>query len=58
MPLAGCALALVFYEQVFIKSQEYMMEDEDEEDEDGLRLESEVDVRAKREDDDEPTEDL
>ena len=34
MPLAGSAIAIFFYEYVFIKSREYL-DDEDEEPEDG-----------------------
>lgn len=37
MPFVGSALALIFYDQVFVRSQEFMMEDDDEEDE-GLGL--------------------
>ena len=38
MPFAGAALALVFYELVFVKSQEYLAADEEEDDEDGTSL--------------------
>lgn len=34
-PFAGSALALVFYEFVFVRSQEYMADDEEEEEEEG-----------------------
>ena len=35
MPFAGSAAALVFYEFVFVKSQEYLNGDDDSEESDG-----------------------
>ena len=38
MPFAGAILALVFYELVFVKSQEYLNAEEEEEDDEGTSL--------------------
>ena len=40
MPFGGSALALIFYEFIFVKTQEYLNEDNDSDDGDaGLALE-------------------
>ena len=43
-PFIGAILALVFYEFVFVKSQEYLAADEEEEDEDGTSLKDGIEV--------------
>jgi len=43
MPFAGSVIALVFYELVFVKSQEYLNADEEEEEE-GLSLKDGIEV--------------
>ena len=66
MPFVGSALALIFYEQVFIRSQEYMADDDEDEDEETLRLESDSDIKEisqksllkEKDTQDEPSEEL
>jgi len=44
MPFIGSIIALVFYELVFVKSQEYLNAEEDDEEEEGTSLKDGIDV--------------
>ena len=46
MPFIGSAIAIIFYDHVFVKSQEFMMDDDEEEE--GLRLEDDADTKHDR----------
>jgi len=49
MPFGGAALALIFYEYVFVRSQEYLAgdsEDGDNDSQENLELDSNTDIKS------------
>lgn len=47
MPLGGCALALVFYELIFVKTQDFLNDSEDGDSDRGDKLELDSDEGKK-----------